>query len=110
MMPKMTGEITIEQALAELQQFPTRPAWICFVKGQGKNRGQLRVVAKCRQGYPQPGFATAKLSQKIEAKSRPLHVERGTIPLTCLETGQLLTPFISHIIGFNLKHVNFPEK
>lgn len=107
MPPKLTGEITIEQALAELQQHPLRAAWLCFVVGQGKGRGEIRVVAKCRQGYPNPGQPRpGSTGLKGEAKARPLHVERGTIPLTCLDTGRLLTPFISHIIGYNLKNVS----
>jgi hypothetical protein len=108
MPPKLTGDITIEQVLAELQQYPNRAAWICFVKGQGKNRGDIRVVAKCRQGYPKTGHSRpGSTGVHTERKAMPLHVERGTIPLTCLDTGQLLTPFISHIIGYNLKNVVF---
>lgn len=108
MPPKLTGDITIEQLLAELQQYPNRPAWVCFVKGQGKNRGDIRVVAKCRQGYPRAAHSRpGSTGHNAERKAMPLHVERGTIPLTCLDTGQLLTPFISHIIGYNLKNVVF---
>ncbi len=71
---------------------------IKFVRGTGRKRGSIKTVAKVRYGAPGRKDAS---SNSAERAAKRTHVIKGTWPLTDAETGQLLTPLISHIIGFN---------
>lgn len=97
------GQISIDQVLAEIRSNEKSTFWLCFVRSSGKERGSLKTVAKCLYGSPKPGRGTldASLTDRNSAK----HTEKGTLPMTNYESGEYLTPLISHIIGYNLYQV-----
>ena len=108
---KYQGEITIEQALADMRAVPGRVFWLAFVRSTGKERGSVKVVARCKYGSPQaqvgagqsgPGLAEI-LGEKKSGKW--LHTDKGTLPMTDYDSGQYITPLISHLIGYNLKKI-----
>lgn len=101
---KLTNEITVEQFLSDIRAYPDRVFWLAFVRAHGKNAGEVKVVAKCRYGAPGKGLQSSARADGTPRK-KSLHVDRGTLPLTDTDSGEYITPLISHIIGFNLKKV-----
>lgn len=97
------GTISIDQVLAEIRGTPGRPFWLAFVRSSGKGQGSIKKVSKCLYGAPKPhaGRMGASLTDRNSAK----HTEKGTLPMTDHDTGNYLTPLISHIIGYNLYQV-----
>lgn len=104
MKPKLKGEITIEQALSEMRARPGT-FWLCFVRATGRHRGTFKVVPKCRYGAPQPSGPRPVRGGEPADRKKSLHVDRGTLPMTDHDSGEYLTPLISHIIGYQGKLV-----
>lgn len=120
---KYQGEISIEQVLADMRATPGKVFWLAFVRSSGKNRGTVKVVSRCGYGAPfSVGSSTVGSGQSGTEKTlnrllNPigigygttgksyLHVDKGTLPMTDHDTGQYLTPLISHLIGYNLKKI-----
>lgn len=98
-----TGQISIQQVLAEIRANPQRTFWLAFVRGTGKDRGSVKVVAKASYGAPMRTQSGQALLPKSDRK-RALHIEKGTLPMSD-EMNTYLTPLISHIIGYNLMKV-----
>lgn len=103
MVPKLKGNITIEQALSDMRGRRS-PFWLCFVRGTGKHRGTFKIVGRCKYGAPKPsgrhGTEPAPTTRK-----KSLHVDNGTLPLTDADTGEYLTPYISHMVGYQGKKI-----
>lgn len=103
---KYTGQITIDQVLADMRKSPDRVFWLAFCRATGKDRGKLKIVSRCKYGaakprsYSGPGMAAAPKERNIT-----LHVDAGTIPVHSADTGEYLTPLISHLEGYNLKKI-----
>jgi hypothetical protein len=95
--------ITISQVLAEIAQARDQPFLLEFVKATGKEQGQIRR-AMCYYGAPNPKDRQAPTSGQ-QGRLRKTHLDSGTIPLTEVDSRRLLTPLISHIIGFNGRKV-----
>lgn len=97
------GSITIDEVLAEIRSDSGRPFWLAFVRSSGKETGSVKTVSKCLYGSPKPkaGRLTASLTDRKSVQ----HTEKGTLPMTDHDSGQYLTPLISHIIGYNLYKV-----
>jgi hypothetical protein len=107
---KYQGEITIEQVLSDMRSVPGRVFWLAFVRGTGKERGSVKVVSRCRYGSPQSAAGSPQSELGLDEllgdrRKKWLHVDKGTLPLTDHDSGQYLTPLISHLIGFNLKRI-----
>ena len=54
---KYRGDMSIEQVLADMRENPSAVFWLQFVRSAGKNRGSVKIVARCGYGAPQ---ATAR--------------------------------------------------
>lgn len=81
---------------------------LSWVRSSGPRKGSIKTVGKVRRGLSKEakeGVIRQRVSDKSDNKPRALHIDRDTIPLVCAETGQYLTPLISHIIEFNLLKV-----
>ena len=78
-----------------------------WVRSSGPKKGSIKTVARVRRGLSKEAreMTARKRSQQKDNKPRALHIDRDTIPLVDAETGQYLTPLISHIIQFNLQKV-----
>lgn len=92
--------ISKSEMLAKIAASGERPFRITFVKGTGKNEGQLSEKL-CYYGAPNPRDRQAPTAGEKKRQERTSHLESNTIPLTEFGTRVLLTPFISHIILFN---------
>lgn len=98
------GEISISQAISEMRGKVGQPFHLVFMRSAGKDKGEFKTVAKClygrseRRGVKHVGHSPAH-------KHPPLHTEHGTLPMTDYETGEYLTPLISHLVSFNLLRV-----
>lgn len=90
--------------LALIASSGEKPFKLVFVKGTGKDEGQLSEKL-CLYGAPNPKDREAKTSGERKRKQRTSHLESNTIPLTEVGSRHLLTPFISHIISFNGRKV-----
>lgn len=89
-------EISIQQVLSEINEGASegRVFVICFVRATGKERGSIKTVTKAIKGGPTREVTPPKYS-------RSLHKDQYTLPVTDLETGEYLSPIISHIIQYN---------
>lgn len=97
------GKISIDQALAEIRDNPSGTFWLAFVRASGKDRGSIKIVSKCLYGAPRRNHVATIAA--VVSRQSALHTEKGTLPMTDYESGQYLTPLISHIIGYNLYQV-----
>lgn len=100
------GQITIEQVLSEIRANPDRTFLLHFCRATGKQRGTVKVVPKCRvakpkEHYRRPGPQPIKRGYV----KRSLMVDRGQIGLENAETGEYLTPLMSHFMAYNLKKI-----
>lgn len=102
----LTGQISIQQVLAEIREHPTKAFWLAFVRASGKEVGSIKVVAKTLYGAPKraTGSGGGMIPVKDDRK-RAMHVEKGTLPCTDYDKDEYITPLISHIIGYNLMKV-----
>lgn len=100
----MTPPISKSEMLASMAESGERPFRIVFVKGTGKDEGQLSEKL-CLYGAPNPRDREAKTAGEKKRKERTTHLESNTIPLTEWGTRHLITPFISHIISYNGRKV-----
>lgn len=97
--------ISKSEMLAAIVESGEIPFRIRFVKGSGKEAGQIAEKV-CYYGAPDPHPQKGgRSSDSPDRKERKSHLESNAIPLTEFSTGRMLTPFISHIIGFNGKQV-----
>jgi hypothetical protein len=78
---------------------------IGWVRSSGPRKGQIKYVAKCRRGIPKSKTSLPREGAPRSERKRPLHIDRGTLPLIDAESGQYLTPLVSHIVEFNLSKV-----
>lgn len=103
----LSGQISIQQALAEIRERPEKPFWLAFVRATGKECGSIKVVAKMLYGAPRraTGGRSGTILPVKDDRKRALHVEKGTLPCTDYDRNEYLTPLISHIIGYNLMKV-----
>lgn len=90
--------------LSQIVESGNRPFRLHFVRGTGKNIGQIRE-ALCYYGAPNPKDPQAPTDGEKRRKARVEFIHSNQIPLTEFGTRQLLTPFISHILTFNGKKV-----
>lgn len=97
------GKISIDQVLAEIRENPAGTFWLAFVRASGRERGSIKVVPKCLYGAPRKNHE--KVIGGVVGRQSALHTEKGTLPMTDYETGNYLTPLISHIVGYNLYQV-----
>ena len=109
MKTEFQGEISIQAAMAYMRDESTmgRPFALHFVRSRnskGGKKGSIKLVAKC--GYGKPGQEQEYKQRHIQrVRTVPQHVDKGTLPLWDRETGEFLSPLISHIIGFNHQKV-----
>jgi hypothetical protein len=88
--------ISIERVLAQIKSGNEGVFTIGFVRASGKSQGTIKTV-KALYGAPKPNGDKAAISpRKVHT-----HKEAGTLPLTDHDTGDYITPLISHIILFN---------
>lgn len=102
---QIRGEISIQKALDEIRnEYRERPFVLQFVRSSGKSAGSLKVVRAIYGRSKQP--IEAVLSEKRDI-SQPLHKEVGTLPMMDADTGEYITPLISHfriLNGYKIKH------
>jgi len=96
------------QAISESGERGGRPFQLGFVRSSGERKGSIKIVARCRRGIPKgyqekPG--PTGTDTEAPARKRALHTDRGTLPLIDDESGNYITPLVSHIIEFNLQKV-----
>lgn len=96
--------ISKSEMLARIAESGERPFRIVFVKGTGKEEGQLAEKV-CYYGAPNPKDRQAPTKGELKRKERATHLESNALPLTEFGTRNMLTPWISHIIKFNGKKV-----
>jgi hypothetical protein len=97
--------ISIHEVLAQMADAGDRPFKVEFVRSTGKQAGSVKECF-AYYGAPNPkerGRTAGAVG--VNRKVRKRHVESGTVPLTEVSTRNLITPLISHIIGFNGKKV-----
>ena len=95
--------ISKAQMLAKIVESGEVPFRIKYVRATGKNAGQV-VFKNAYYGAPNPHPRGPKATV-VPKIPRRTHLDSNTIPMTEFGTGQMLTPFISHIIEFNGKQV-----
>lgn len=93
--------IGYHQMLSAMREFGDQPFRISFVRATGKNKGSIKN-AVCYYGAPNPRDRSAPTTAQ---RTRPKHVEIGTIPLTEFEGKRYYTPLITHILYFEGKKV-----
>ncbi len=74
---------------------------LTFVRSKGENRGSIKVIERARYGYPRTELQALNKGLRKNIKSRRLHIDAGTLPITDVTAGRYNTPLISHIIGYN---------
>lgn len=94
----------INQVLSEIARSGNQAFRIRFVKSTRKEAGQIKE-AICYYGAPNPKDRTARPKSATSRAPRKLYTDSGSLPLTECSTGRLLTPIISHIIGFQGRKV-----
>lgn len=106
---KQPGEITIEQMLSQIRANPDQTFVLSFVRATGKKKGTVKTVAKCKIGahpiYRQAARQPAENKDGSTRAKNVLMVDSSQLACHNAETGEYLTPLISHIIGYNLKKV-----
>jgi len=97
--------ISIHEVLSQMAEGGDKPFKIAFVRSTGKQAGSVKECF-AYYGAPNPKERN-RIAQTVGAtrKVRKRHVESGTVPLTEVSTRNLITPLISHIIGFQGKKV-----
>lgn len=98
--------VTISKSamLAAIVESGDRPFRLKFVKATGKSAGEIAEKV-CYYGAPNPYPRAQSTEAKPVPRSRKKHLESNTIPLTEFGSSRMVTPLISHIIGFNGKQV-----
>ena len=99
---KLHGEISISQVIADIRANPGKPFHLIFLRASGRDKGEFKTVAKCLYGRSMQ--LGTKPNPNAERAS-PMHTDHGTLPVSDYDTGEYLTPLISHIISFNLLKV-----
>ena len=101
------GTITIEQVLAEIRGHPGRPFTLHFCKATGKEKGDIRAVAKCIVARPKEHYQTPyqRRTEKRTYVKKGLMVDQGRIGLENAENGRYFTPLMSHFMAYNLKKI-----
>lgn len=91
------AQISIQEVLAQITatEHNGEDFLLKFIRSTGKKRGSIKTVAKARKGAPRQKRKPGSVNPTT------LHKERGTIPITDIETSQYLTVLVSHIIQFN---------
>lgn len=101
---QIRGEISIQKALDEIRnEYREKPFVLQFVRAGGKQAGSLKVVRALYGRSKQP---VESMGDKRD-KSQPLHKEVGALPMMDADTGDYLTPLISHfrtLNGYKIKH------
>lgn len=69
---------------------------IRFVRATGPTRGSIKTITKAIKGG-----AIREVSSTPSGRSKSLHKDAYTLPITDLDTGEYQSPLISHIIQFN---------
>lgn len=100
----MQKTISKSEMLALIAASGEVPFRIVFVKGTGREEGQLSEKV-CYYGAPNPKDRQAHTQGELRRKERVTHLESNSIPLTEFGSRRMLTPFISHIVLFNGKKV-----
>jgi len=104
--------MSIDQALLHIKSSGGEPFNLVFVRGSGKRRGSIKIV-RCIYGVKNPRDPGESINQENTKAQARIYMEKkswkenGQIPVVELETGRMITPLISHIIGFNeykIKH------
>jgi hypothetical protein len=96
--------ISKAEMLSKIVESGEVPFRIKYVRATGKNAGQI-VFKNAYYGAPNPHPKGGKPAKPPERKNRRSYLESNAIPMTEFGTGQMLTPFISHIIEFNGRQV-----
>lgn len=100
---QIRGEISIQKALDEIRnEYRERPFVLQFVRASGKRAGSLKVVRAIYGRSTQPIEAIGR-----REKATTLHKEDGTLPMMDADTGEYMTPLISHfriLNGYKIKH------
>ncbi len=90
--------ISIQRVLAQIKGGHEGVFTIAFVRSSGKSQGSIKT-AKAIYGAPKPSEERSGTQSTPRKMHR--HKETGTLPLTDYDTGEYITPLISHIILFN---------
>jgi len=98
------GEIGISTVLAEIRENPGVPFHLVFLRANGREKGEFKTVAKCLYGAPGRRERTP-LRSPATGKTGALHVEQGTLPCSDYDTGDYITPLISHLVSYNLLRI-----
>jgi len=100
---KYTGEISINEVLAEIQT-PGQEFSLYFVRSTGKEKGVAKYLPKCMYGAKRKDRPPGQRIPNRSPEEKTIR-KQGTVPIHNVETGLYLTPLISHIIGYNNKKV-----
>ena len=88
-----------------MRAHPDQPFVLTFIRATGKKRGTEKTVAKCKIGAHPSYRGGANLPSAPKERKTPLMVDTAQLACHDADTGEYLTPLISHIIYFNLKKV-----
>lgn len=100
------GEISIQQVIADMRGAMGQSFFLQFVRTAGKRKGSIKTVANTLYGAPKRELSANRPAASGE-RQRPLHTDKGTLPLTDNDTGEYITPLIATIIsyqGFKVIH------
>ena len=90
--------IPIQRVLAQVKGGHEGVFTIAFVRASGKTQGSIKTI-KATYGAPKPN--EQRSGDPSSPRKMHRHKETGTLPLTDYDTGEYVTPLISHIILFN---------
>lgn len=93
---EVLAEISDDEAVTKRKTFS-----LAFVRSKGDNRGSIKTIEKARYGYPRTELRAQNKGLRGKIKTRRMHIDAGTLPITDITAGRYNTPLISHIIGYN---------
>ena len=100
---QIRGVISIQKVLDEIRSNErSGPFILQYVRASGKKKGSLKTVRALYGRSKQAAPATPSVG-----KTKTLHKEKGTLPITNADTNEYETPLISHFrvyCGFKIKH------
>lgn len=98
---KLNGTISINEVLAKIEK-PGAEFSLGFVRATGPKKGSIKYMPRVRKGAPKP-------NPRFQGKKKTTGVKKhrifGTLPFTDIESGNYMTPLISHIVVFDNKQV-----
>jgi hypothetical protein len=95
-------KIGIQKVLDEIRNNDRKQPFVLqFVRATGKKKGSIKTV---RAVYGASDHVSKKTT--TAPSSGALHIDKGTLPITNVDTGEYETPLIATFIKFNGKTIS----